>query len=121
MIITHPYQIERHSLGGRNAFPTIPINPKPGHIPYHKGLGFIGILEWDSDDRFCHFNDLLETLPNHQVWRRYACTYAPFCVWAALQFCSFTFSDSKELYSFGFLKIFKEVKQVVAQARAVLG
>jgi hypothetical protein len=60
MIITHPYQIERHSLGGRNAFPTIPINPKPGHIPYHKGLGFIGILEWDSDDRFCHLTIYLK-------------------------------------------------------------
>jgi hypothetical protein len=37
----------RHSLGGRNASPY-------RHIPYYKGLGFIGISEWDSDDRFCH-------------------------------------------------------------------
>jgi hypothetical protein len=42
------------------------------------------------------FNDLLETLPNQQVWRRYACTYAPFCSGCPLNL-SLTFSESKNL------------------------
>jgi hypothetical protein len=87
----------RHSLGGRNASPY-------RHIPYHKGLGFIGISEWDNDDRFCHLTTYSKP---YQISRygggMHLCTILfglPFI------FCYSHFQNQRT-YSFGFLKIFK--------------